>query len=598
MATRTAKRSEITGAAARYQERKLVTTANGSPSAGWQEQAWSFYSDGDTPEVGFASTWIGNAMRKATLFAGRRNAKGEIEPLEDSHPAVELVAQIAGGPAGQAELLAEFGPHLVVAGEGWILIRDEGKDWRVLSVLELANRGGRLEATVDDEKVIVPGREDAKDDPEAPLAIRVWDPHPRKHIEADSPVRRSLGLLNELRLLNASVAAIARSQLTGRGVIFVPQGTRFPTAPGTNSAEDDLIEVFMQVAETAYRDPESAAAAVPIILEVPTDGKWDRLTFESAFDELAITLREEAIRRFAAGLDTPAEVLLGMADVNHWGQWFLQEEAISLAVEPRLGLVSDALTTQWLRPLLDVPDVEELVVWFDSSQLRVRSNRPQTALEVQRAGGIGLDALRRETGFDDADAPSPEEQRRNLLFQLVAAAPSLAPQILPLLGINLNTAPATVNAPATPNAPAPESDSQRELPVDESPRPPDQPEAPDPASDPGLQAATHAAVERALELAGKRLRSRQQRSNRGRLEKIDPVMMHVEIQVDSDGIERFKLLDKAWDRTGEIARRYHINADCYRAVLDQYTRDLMVQGVPHEWDITAAVLRAPCLTDA
>lgn len=471
-----AKAAEITGAAERYLSSRLTGTKKSTGSAGWQEQAWSYYSDGDTPEVGFAATWIGNAMRQALLFAGRRSPDGTVEPLPADHPASELVAQIAGGPAGQAELLAEFGPHLVVAGEGWMLIRDNGADWRVLSVLELSHRAGRLVAEVDDGKVEIPG--EGSDDPEAPVAIRVWDPHPRKHMEADSPVGRSLGLLNELRLLNASVAAIARSQLTGRGVIFVPQGTRFPAAPGTNAAEDDLIEVFLQVAETAYKDPESAAAAVPILLEVPEGKEWGRLTFESEFDELAIKLREEAIRRFAAGLDTPAEILLGLAETNHWNVWQIEDSAITLAVEPRLGLVCDALTTQWLRPLLgDIGDVEDLVVWYDSSPLRVRANRPQTALEVFRAGGISLDTLRRETGFDDSDAPSEEERREELLIRLVSNAPSLAPLILPALGINLagidTDAEVTEPTETTP-APSPDGGSPG-LPVDESPRPPAEP---------------------------------------------------------------------------------------------------------------------------
>ncbi|MFH9016317.1 hypothetical protein ACH4C6_33655 [Streptomyces sp. NPDC017943] len=45
---------------------------------------------------------------------------------------------------------------------------------------------------------------------------------------ADSPV---LELMEELRLLNAAVKAIARSCLTGRGILLVLKGVRFPTRP-------------------------------------------------------------------------------------------------------------------------------------------------------------------------------------------------------------------------------------------------------------------------------------------------------------------------------------------------------------------------------
>lgn len=76
----------------------------------------------------------------------------------------------------------------------------------------------------------------------------------------------------------------------------------------------------MTVAETALKDPESAAATVPILLELPGDAidKMEHFRFESSFDEMAIKLREEAIRRFALGLEVPAEILLGLGDINHW----------------------------------------------------------------------------------------------------------------------------------------------------------------------------------------------------------------------------------------------------------------------------------------
>ncbi|GAA2697358.1 hypothetical protein [Nonomuraea recticatena] len=414
---------EIVAAAQRWTVKRFRSQV-AEPDQSWQHRAWAYYDN--TPEVRFAAGWIGNAMGKGRLIAGSRDSDGTVKPYPDSHRAAELVASIAGGPAGQSELLASFGPHLVVAGEAWTVIQPKmdqitgeqrGEDWRVLSVLEVKRRGQALEAEIDGQPVLIPQHDPADPDQLAPVAIRVWDPHPRRHIEADSPIRSSLGLLEELRLLNAAVAAIARSRLTGRGVLLVPHGTRFPTksTSTTSGEEDDLLEVFMQVAETAYKDPESAAAAVPIILEVPAESiaAIQRITFESDFDDLAMKLREETIRRFASGLDTPAEILLGTGDVNHWGSWSLKEEAITLAVEPRLSTVADALTTQWLRPTLEDEghaDAGEALVWWDTSQLRIRANRPQTALEVYDRGVISDQALRRETGFDEDDAPSKEEQ--------------------------------------------------------------------------------------------------------------------------------------------------------------------------------------------
>lgn len=49
-------------------------------------------------------------------------------------------------------------------------------------------------------------------------------------------------------------------------------------------------------------------------------------------------------------------------------------------------------------------------MWSDNSPLRVRTNRSETALQAFDRGVISAEALRRETGFDDGDAPGAEEQ--------------------------------------------------------------------------------------------------------------------------------------------------------------------------------------------
>lgn len=322
-------KTTLTAAASRYVERK-TRGKSATVDQGWQTAAWQKYRT--VPEVRFAANYVGNAMSGAVLYAGRRADDGTIEPAPLNHRAAEIVAQIAGGPDGQSKLLGAFGRHLSVPGEGWIIVRpnsevlspdspEDGHDWRVLSTREVRQGSNKLTVEIDGEDVEVPAGNADVMDPGAPVAIRVWEPDPERSIEADSPVRSALDLLEELQLLNAAVKAIARSRLIGRGVLLIPKGTRFPTSNNaTSDAEDDVIEIFMQVAETAIRDPESAAATVPIVLEVPADSIPDfkHLTFESSFDELALKLREEAVRRFAIGLDIPAEILLGLGDSNHW----------------------------------------------------------------------------------------------------------------------------------------------------------------------------------------------------------------------------------------------------------------------------------------
>lgn len=416
--------STLTAAGQRY-TRQVAARESGkggkSVDSSWQIAAWDAFLQ--IPEVSFVANWTGGAMSAATLYAGRVLADGTVERLDDNHPATEIVNAIAGGPGGQAELLGAFGPHLVVAGEGWIIVQPVLEpatgavlryDWRVVSTREVTRDGKTMTAEIEGIEVAIPPYDPDDPDDSAPVAIRVWQPSPVRYVESVSPVRSALIVLEELQLLNAAVAAVARSRITGRGVLLVPKGVRFPTAAGpTNDVDDDVVELFMEVASTAIREPGSAAATVPIILEVPADSianvKW--LTFESGFDELAIKLRTECIRRFAIGTEIPPEIVQGMSEASHWAIWMLQAEGIRRGVEPKLRNVANVLTKQWVRPLLEAQRVEfdDIVVAVDTSELRTSSNKAASALEAFKEGLISAEAARREMGFDEADAPSAGE---------------------------------------------------------------------------------------------------------------------------------------------------------------------------------------------
>ncbi|MFI5629209.1 hypothetical protein ACIA8E_07480 [Streptomyces sp. NPDC051664] len=569
-------RKELTASASRYTSRKIRGQGAGSQS--WQGRAYDMYHQ--VPEVRFAASWIGNAMSGSRLFAGRRADDGTIEPAPDDHRAAQIVAQIAGGPDGQSKMLGAFGKHLTVPGEGWIVVRpnsevlspyspEDGHDWRVLSVKEVKQQSGKLTAEIDDEDVAIPAGDPDTMDPDSPVALRVWEPDPERAIEADSPVRSSMELLEELLLLNAAVKAIARSRITGRGLLLIPKGTRFPSSGANGDAEDDLIEIFMTIAETAIRDPESAAATVPIVLELPAEAiaEFKHIKFESEFDELALRLREEAVRRFATGLEIPAEILLGLGDVNHWGAWALTSEAIRLGIEPKLATVSYALTQQWLRPILEAENVEDWhrwLVWYDTSPLRVRTNRSETALQAYDRGVISAQALRRETGFDESDAPDAAEEQERADEQD-------------------QTDETEEPLPTPPSLPVDESEADPEtLPASAAgPRPTE-----------GLLAAADGLIWGALSAAGEKLRKTPAcpRSERGKARDIESARLHTLLPVEATQVDQWRLLDGAWTRAPEIAERYGLDPECLAASLDGYARELIAAGVEHEYRIVPTVL--------
>lgn len=565
--------AEIVAAATRIITKRGKGAGSKNTASGRASLAWDMFET--VPEVGTYADWVSNTMSGATLFAGKRGPDGTVVNAPDDSRAAELVGSIAGGPDGQSVLLGDFGTQLAVAGDSWLIIlphteSDSFADdrWVVLSTEEVTVQQGKIKVIVDGEELVIPEYDpEATPDVDAPVAMRVWKQSPRRREQATSPVIRSLTILEELRLLNAAVAAIARSRITGRGILLLPAGTRFPTQVGQDGAEDSLLDTFIEVASTAIREPESAAATVPIVLEVPGDlisgVKW--LQFTSEFDAMALQLRDEAIRRFATGADVPAEVLLGLGDSNHWGAWALTAEAIKMGAEPRLALVCQALTEEWLQPLLEadgVPDANEWVVWYDTAALRSSSNKSASALEAFKEGLISSEAARRELGFTEKDAPGQEDgpsetttepavttEGNDLPVSTTEAMPGQPPLSVVSASAILDSFTADTSA--------------------------------------ALAEAVDGLVWAALMVAGRKLTQTPvvPRADRGPARELTATgRVHVKHPVPRENIAAYRLLDDAWVRVPDVAGRYGVDPLALTAGLNEYVSALLVTGSPHEFD--------------
>ena len=561
--------TEIVAAATRILTKKKgggTSSSNGESAA-----AWDMFKT--VPEVGTYADWVSNAMSGATLFAGKRGPDGTILNAPDDSRAAQLVGSIAGGPSGQSNMLGDFGTQLAVTGDSWLVIVPDGSSdsladdrWIVLSTQEVKVQRGKITATIDGEQVEITEYDpEVPQDPDTPVVMRIWKQAPYRREASTSPVSRSLVILEELRLLNAAVAAIARSRITGRGILLIPSGARFPTQPGQDGAEDSLLDTFIEVASTAIREPESAAATVPIVLEVPGDlisgVKW--LQFTSEFDAMALQLRDEAIRRFAIGADVPAEVLLGLGDSNHWGAWALTAEALRMGAEPRLALICQALTDEWLQPLLEAegePDAGEWMVWYDTAGLRSSSNKSASALEAYKEGLISGSAARRELGFTEKDAPS-----------------------------SADTMPDEDETPTT---------TEDDLPVSETEAPPAFPPMTVAASSAVLDsftADTSAALAEAVDglVWGALLGASRKmmntplvpRANRGSSrELVSTGMVHFRHPVMRENVAAYKLLDDAWVRVPDVAQRYGLDPLALAGALNEYVTALLISGQTHAFD--------------
>jgi hypothetical protein len=212
---------------------------------------------------------------------------------------------------------------------------------------------------------------------------------------------------------------------------------------GTGDENDDAFtEALMDAMITPISDRSNASAHVPLVVTVPDDGTGRAVAdyfyyqrFDSELDAQAQSLREEAIRRLALSLDTPPEILLGVGSMNHWGAWLVREDVIVTHVEPPLALLCDALTREFLWPVLmadGMPEeeAEKHVVWYSVAHLVTRPNKTDDAKDLHDKGVISDAALRRETGFSDEDAPEvraevEQDPAVTLALDLVAKAPTL-----------------------------------------------------------------------------------------------------------------------------------------------------------------------------
>ena len=116
--------------------------------------------------------------------------------------------------------------------------------------------------------------------------------------------------------------------------------------------------------------------------------------------------------------------------MNHWGAWLTREDTVTTHIEPVLALVCDALTSQYLRPVLlsaglSEDEVRTLSVGYDVSALVARPNRSEEALNLHRAGAVSDEALREASGFDDSDAKPLDERALMQALALVTKRPDL-----------------------------------------------------------------------------------------------------------------------------------------------------------------------------
>lgn len=547
------------------------------PSQDWQAECYRQYAI--CGEARFAAKFFGNACSRAVLKAAKV-VKGTAEE-QTSGTAYDALNDLFNGQDGQTQMLEAMGIHLTIAGECYLIGRNDGDMdvWEIVSCLEVRVSGDSWMIQYGD------GRPDVTLE-EADVVIRIWLPMPSKRIEADSPFRSLLPILTEIEWLTRGIFAQITSRLAGAGILMLPQSMTFPPPPAQDGVEietqNEASSFMLTLADamlTPISDPGSPSAVIPIVVTAPDESidKAKLLTFWSELDGESLNLRNEAIRRFALGMDLPPEQVLGMGSnggsgggtsngISHWGAWQVEESTIKMHIEPMLDVIVNALTIGYLRPL--VGDDPSTVVIYDTSALRLRPDRSKEAFELYDRGLITALALRRENGFSEDDAPSPEEFTRWLLIK-VASGSSTPEQVgaaLAQLGVNVPTVALDV-----PNETQPPPSLEEH---------PTRPRTPNESS--AVLAAADALCYRALERAGNRLRQ-----IGGKPPGVPAYETHLFVKVNGNASS---LLEDAWSCAPKVLRGI-ADPDAVVPVLNSYCVSLLAEGAPHDRDRLASWLR-------
>ena len=534
----------------------------------WMDEAWAFYDA--VPELRYVANWVGNLMSRARLRVAVAE-EGALRVLTDG-PAVEALDAYYGNPEGRSAMLQSSGVNLTVTGETYHVWTADDERWHVLASGRVTSDKNKVYADFGDGRRIL-----TKDD----LCVRVWVPHPRDPVNADSPVRSNRGTLREIQRLNEHISAQLESRLAGAGVLLMPSEMQFSAPEGSDPSDsqaDHFMRVLADAMMTPIQDRGSAAAVVPIVVTAPGDvlDKVQHINFWSPLDEAVIGMRDNAVKHLALGLDTPPEVLTGMGNTNHWNAWLVDEAAIKSHLEPRLQVVTAAITSAYLRPAItgQVPDPSQFHVVADTSAIRLRPDLSRQAVDLYDRGELSGEALRRETGFTPVDAPEAAEAVRWLLKKVATGASSPEQSIAALrrlgadLGLlSISDSEADMQEPndATRTDTAP-SRVRREPDIERAERRAQGQSA--------LLAACDTLTLRALERAGNRLCDAKARANG--LGQVPAHRRHLTATGNPD-----VLLEGAWSFCDDVLSPLTADVAKVTTVLDMYTRGLLVQHAEH-----------------
>lgn len=389
----------------------------------WQADAWGYRDK--IGELRFAFQFLARAVSRVKFLAAQSEAdeddpiplaadKGVTVPAALRKAAQEELARL---PLESGfRFLGVLTENVQVAGECWVhgYERAGREHWEVLSVDEVnAGQDGRFTirryGTAVQEPVDL-----AKEE-----MLRIWTPHSRYQIVADSPMRALMSVCEEIVLSGREMRAASRSRFSSNGLLFVPDGLTLINAlkddRGLLDDESFVADLYAAMMAPIANEGDPGQVAPVVITGNPDDiDKVKHVRLDRETDDKLMDRIERSLARLARGLDIPPEIITGMSDANHWTAWQIDASTYRYSIDPLVRVVADSLTEAFLRPALEArgftPEQTKLVqVWYDAGNITENPNRGQDARDAFDRGAISYDTLRQALGFNDSDAPDDKE---------------------------------------------------------------------------------------------------------------------------------------------------------------------------------------------
>lgn len=484
----------------------------------WQQRCWNAYRNVEVAQYGI--NWQADKLSKLRLFVATQPADRSLPPVPSTDKRAIAALDRLKRPYGtHAKLIRAAVMNLGIAGEFQLVGLDQGvmgkERWNVYSSSEVVPGPEGFQIVEQGQTV---GRTLTKND----FVLRIWNQDPQWSSLATSPMRAILGPCSDIVWLDMLVRATARQRIALAGILKVPSELSFGPTDDTESDDSEEMDPFitelMEACMASLKDEESMNAAMPVIIRGAAEYLRD-LTQESLdrpFDEQIGHLLEKAIRRVGMGINLPMEITTGLGDTTHWAASAITQDAYNSHLDPiALRLVND-LTYGFFWPTLEIgdPTAEDVpFIWYDPSEIIAQPDMAKVMQYGHESGAVSHKAWRRQFNVPETDAPDEMEMLDRAIMRRGNVDPfitesyfkTIAPQIPWDRPANQTGQQNQVQDPAQMES------APGDTPTETAPLYPSDSHTVPVESAGFLLGAADAAVRRALDLAGTRLRTKVQK---------------------------------------------------------------------------------------